>query len=238
MPVIKAAAAGFVSGVVLYCLFPIIVGLIGRDLVPLDHYLGVAMGLIGRGLIIKRANGGYRLVSTAYDAKYGKERATINGEKVYWADPDSLMSELAGFPFGVAHEDSGTLTTPRYAELGEYAIKKARAGEFEYEHNDGTTYICGLAPVADSDDRLVNLDMSLGIMSGNADPRTTEWAEEITKKSQNPFQSSNFVDYMGGLSAFGVTFGAAWISTELQGGPGGGGGPTVNIGMMALGALL
>lgn len=219
-------------GVLGYYLIPLVLGAIAPGKVPVQHYIGTSLGLLGRALAIKRKHGGWWLKKSSFDAKYGKERTSINGETQHFDDPESLMSRMYGWPFGVAHEKSGTITTPRYAELGEVLRDRVREGSLFYEH-DGETYVNGYVRVADDDDRLVNIDHALALMTGDAQPNTTDWAEEITVKSQSVFESGNLVDYVGGLAAFGVAFGAVWFATQV-GSNGGSGGSTISIGMVDL----
>jgi len=235
MPLIMAAVAGLVCGILGYFLFPILLGAVDRDRVPVGHYIGTAMGILGRGLAIKRKNGGWWLRKSKFDAKYQKERCSINGETRHFDDPEALMSRLYGYPFGIAHEMSGTIINPRFAELGEALRKRKRTGSLLYEHG-GETWFNGLVRVADRYDRLVNVDDALALMSGNADPGTTDWAEEITEKSQLPFMSGNFIDYMGGVVVLAAGFGVVWLAHELT--KDGGSNVNIAIGTVDLTPLL
>lgn len=233
MGLITAAIGGLVFGIIVYFLRPILIGAIDPDRVPEDKYYATAMGILGRALAVKRKHGGWWLKKSTFDAKYAKERTSINGETQHFDDPENLMSRFYGWPFGIAHEKSGTITTPRYAELGEVCRDRNRDGSLFYETSDGELFVNGYVRIADRDDRLVNIDHALPLMTGDAEPGTTDWSEEITKKSQNPFKSGNIVDYMGGIVAFGATFGAAWLANEVASSSGGG--STISIGMMDVG---
>jgi len=227
------ALGGFIVGLIAYFLLPIVVARIapGRFEAVRAHYERTAMGWLERGLLIKRKHGGWILKRTSFDASVAKEKTRINGETRHFEDVENLMSRFRGYPFGLAHERSGTITTPRYAELGETLRDRAREGTLFHEE-DGETYVNGWVRIADRDDRLVTLDHALPLMSGSADAGTTQWSTEITKLSQAPFKSGSIVDYLGGVVAFGVAFGAFWLASEV--GAGGGGGVDVTIGMLGV----
>jgi len=232
------ALGGLVLGVIAYFLVPIVVARVLPDRFEAvrAHYERTAMGWLERGLLIKRKHGGWILKRTSFDAAVGKEKTTINGETRHFEDVETLMSRFRGYPLGLAHESSGTIMTPRYAELGEALRDRAREGRL-FHDEDGETYVNGWVRIADRDDRLVNLDHALPLMSGSADAGTTEWSAEITKLSQAPFKSGSIVDYLGGVVAFGVAFGAFWLASEVGGG-GGGGGVDVTIGMLGIAGVV
>jgi hypothetical protein len=178
---------GFILGLIAYFLAPIVVARVGPDRFEAvrAHYERTAMGWLERGLLIKRKHGGWMLKRTAFDASVAKEKTTINGETRHFEDVENLMSRFRGYPLGLAHESSGTIMTPRYAELGEALRDRAREGQLFHEE-DGETYVNGWVRIADRDDRLVNLDHTLPLMSGSADAGTTDWSAEITKLSHYP----------------------------------------------------
>jgi len=237
MGLIMPAIGGLVFGIICYFLLPILIGTVDRDRVPLDHYIATSMGILGRGLAIKRKHGGWWLKQSTFDSKFGKEKTSINGETQHFDDPEALMSQLHGWPFGMAHEESGTIINPRYSELGEVVRDRARDGSLFYEH-DGETLVNGYVRVADAADRLVDVDNALAVLSGDANPGTTKWSKEITEKSQHPFKSGSFVDYMGGIVALGASFGMVWMASKVVDD---GVGSTIEIGMIDLlgsGAML
>lgn len=231
---------GILLGIIGFFVLPLLASAVSSSLGSrlADRWCRYGMQLLGRALLIKRKHGGYWLKRSSFDAQYGKEKTTINGEPKHFEDPENLMSRLYGWPFALAHAKSGTIIDPRFAELGEYLRERARTGSLVYDDGD-ETYVNGHVRVADDDERLVNPDHAIALVSGDAEPGTTDWSIEVTKHSQSPFAERSYIDYIGGIVAYLAPVGACWALFKfLDTGAAGGGGPTVPVGALLSGVVL
>lgn len=236
MSLLLALFAGFFLGIIGFFLVP----LVARGHRPTgdriaNWYLQLGMSLLGRALLIKRKHGGYYLKASSYDAKHGKEKTVINGETKHFDDPANVMSRLFGWPFALAHEESGSIISPRLAEIGHEVKRRARKGELLVEQD--STYVNGYVPLGD-DNTLVDPDDALALMPGNANPGTTDWAIEVTKQSLSPFHDANIMDYATGLIVAGAMWGLCWAGYQVVGDSGGGGGSVSEISIGMIGVIV
>lgn len=241
MSVLIPIAAGFFIGLLAFYLIPLVARAHRPTGDRVAHYYlkRIGMPILGRALLIKRKHGGFYLKASSYDSKHAKEKTVINGETKHFDDPANMMSRLGGWPFALAHEESGTIITPRLAEVARESKRRERKGELTITKN-GDEYVNGYAPIPNDTNRLVDLDDALALLPGNAEPGTTDWAIEVTKQSLSPFHEKNLMDYATGLIVAGAMWGLCYVGYQVVGDSGGPSGTVteIGIGMITSGVLV
>lgn len=192
-------------------------------------YIAQAMAAFGRALLIARKNGSdLALEASSFDAKMGKEKASLGGEDQRFGDPDESMSRLAKRSFGIANERDGVITTPRDIEVGEFEKKKVEDSEHLFVDEAGEEYYTPHTQVP-TDERLVKPPTGSAIIGGSADASAIETIVEFVKKAQAGFDEMSMMQAGAILTCYLAGAGVVWFVMS-QGG-GGGGAVTSNFGL-------
>lgn len=217
------ATVFLLSGVVCYLATPVLLGpslphhlrqRIGR------LYIAQAMAALGRGLLVARKNGSdIDLVASSFDAKHGKEQASLGGEEQRFDDPDESMSRLAKRSFGIANERDGVITTPRDIEIGEWEKRKVEDSEHLFVDESGQEYYNPHVEVPTSE-RLVKPPTGSAVIGGSADGSAIATIREFVKKAQAGFDEMSMKQAGAIVSAYLMSAGLVWLMVT-QGGGGG-----------------
>lgn len=222
----------FLAGFAIWLLYPVILGLFSERAATA---LGTkrwrqAIGALRRANFVL-TRGGVELKASRYDEAAGEEGIKIDGSQRHFTDVDDKMTTMYNKPVGIAHQERGVITDIRDAEIGSLIAEYDSNDEFVHEVG-GTAYLRNYVPLP-AESRLVPLRGSLNLVDGSADPGLVMRMREIIKTMQEPYNSSQIMQYVPWLMAFGAGVGATYMVQKVSDGGGGGGvGGGLPIGML------
>lgn len=125
------ATVAWLVGLLVYLATPLAMSQLRTPVKLGQRYLNLGFRFIGRCLLVSHKHGGYSIIASRFDPKYGKETGVVNGRRGYWEDPYGSMSNLATASFGIVTDHLGTVFDLRMAEISDRAKSIVAAGEHE-----------------------------------------------------------------------------------------------------------
>lgn len=231
MSLLRAFAYSLFAGGVVF----VLPALIQRPLHASDHdrlqqlgdsissfYTTAAMSVIGRAVMVIRANGGQVLKRSSYDAKHNGEKVSLSGSTKKWRNPGGMMHTLANRPFALAFETRDVL----------FDLRAAYAAEKYHEYRErGEWMVDGLRKAylnAPRGPTLVDTRAVTNAIQSSASPELPERIDEFVEKMQSEFDSSNAWEYLPWVIASGLGLGLMWFASKLASTTGG---STVGVGI-------
>ncbi len=180
-----------------------------------SFYVSAAMSLLGRAVMVIRANGGQVLKRSRYDAKHDGEKVSLSGSTKKWRNPGGMMHTLSNHPFTLAYENRDVLFDVRSAYAAEKYHELRERGEWNI---NGLRKAFLIAPEGTT---LVDVRAVTTAIQSSASPELPDRIDEFVEKMESEFNSSNAWDYLPWVIACGLGLGLMWFAAKLASTTGG-----------------
>lgn len=175
-----------------------------------NFYTTAAMSVLGRGVMVIRANGGQVLKRSSYDGKHDGEKVSLGGSTKKWRNPGGMMHTLANRPFALAYENRDVL----------YDVRSAYAAERYHELREkGQWMVDGMRKAyinAPEGPTLVDVRAVTTAIQSSASPELPDRIDEFVEKMESGFDSGNVWEYMPWVIAAGLGLGLMWFTAKLS----------------------
>lgn len=119
-------------GLAAYLFIPLAAGRVGGPNVRIGrHLINSGSRFLGRCLLVCHKHGGYSIIASRFDPKYGLETGIVNGRRGHWEDPNNAMSKLATAQFGIVTDKLGVILDLKMGEFAQQFHELVASGEHE-----------------------------------------------------------------------------------------------------------